>query len=630
MMTERREETIFTDPEFEEYKYTSYKELQEGRVNVKFSEKILKCPYCPESREYTYMEDLCKHASRIAKESRSSGLKEKSKHMGLEEFLEREFDTKIKDLESTSKSDMSRHTNREEPVVWPWMCVVANIPVQYKNGRYTGDSGKRLKDEWINQGYNPKKVHPLWSWKGHSGFAVVEFGKEWSGFGYAMMFVKAFEVNKHGRKDWYNGTSRNDTNLYAWIARDEDYNSNGLVGDYLRKHGDLKTVSEVEKEDEVKNSKLLMGLKTMLEEKNKRSEEIQTEISKTDSHMYFVMKQKEVMIENFNVMIENYNREHKTMQEKVNEQLKKISIEHEQSKLQLEEHEKELRAREARNESEQKKLDNEKKMNEMAILEQKKADERMLKLADDQKREKEKLHQKIIDLQKKLDDKQRLELEIKQMEGAMEVMRHMTHEDVEAKKKFESIKEDLKEKEEEYEGLEELNQALIIKERLSNDELQDARKELISGMNEICGGSGRAHIGIKRMGELDAKPFIIAAKKRSLSEKEAEDAVKFAAMWEDHLRDPNWHPFKVITIGDECKEIVNEEDDKISMLKSECDEDVYNAVVSSLKELNQYNPSGRYPLPELWNKKDNRKATLKEGVEFLLKQWKIHKQKKRG
>lgn len=75
---------------------------------------------------------------------------------------------------------------------------------------------------------------------------------------------------------------------------------------------------------------------------------------------------------------------------------------------------------------------------------------------------------------------------------------------------------------------------------------------------------------------------------------------------------------------------MNEEDDKISMLKSECDEDVYNAVVSALKELNQYNPSGRYPLPELWNKKDNRKATLKEGVEFLLKQWKIHKQKKRG
>ncbi|KAI3699057.1 hypothetical protein L2E82_43056 [Cichorium intybus] len=44
-----------------------------------------------------------------------------------------------------------------------------------------------------------------------------------------------------------------------------------------------------------------------------------------------------------------------------------------------------LRAREALNESEQKKIDNEKKMNETAILEQMKADDRMLRLADDQK-----------------------------------------------------------------------------------------------------------------------------------------------------------------------------------------------------------------------------------------------------
>ncbi|KAI3514138.1 hypothetical protein L1887_12457 [Cichorium endivia] len=557
---------MYTDPEFEEYKYTSYKELKDGHVKVNFSEKILKCPYCPESREYTYRDDLCRHASRIAKESRSSTLKEKAKHMGLMEFLERDSDTKIKTPESTSKTkitdlkennDKSRHKNKEDPVVWPWMAVVANIPVRCIDGRYTGDSGKKLKDEWIKQGYNPVKVHPLWSWRGHSGFAIVEFGKEWSGFGYAMMFVKAFEVNRHGRKDWYGGKSSKDDNLYAWIARDEDYNSNGLVGDYLRKHGDLKTVTEKQKEDELKNSKLVMGLKTMLEEKNKKSEEIQCEISKTDHHMASVIKQKEMMIEDFNMMMENYNAEHEMMQEKVNEQLRKISIEHEQSKMQLEEHEKELRAREALNESEQKKLDNEKKMNEMAILEQMKADDRMLKLADDQKREKEKHHQKIIELQKKIDEKQRLELEIKQMEGAMEVMKHMTDEDVEAKKKFESIEKDLKEKEEELENLEELNQALIIKERLSNDELQDARKELIS-------------------------------------------------------------------------EVVNEEDKKIASLKAEFDEDVYNAVVTALKELNEYNPSGRYPLAELWNKKENRKASLKEGVEFLMKQWKFYKQKKRG
>ncbi|KAI3801508.1 hypothetical protein L1987_29615 [Smallanthus sonchifolius] len=66
------------------------------------------------------------------------------------------------------------------------------------------------------------------------------------------------------------------------------------------------------------------------------------------------------------------------------------------------------------------------------------------------------------------------------MKGALEVMKHVTTVDVEAKNKMESIQNDLKEKEEELEGLEELNQALIVKERKSNDELVEARKELIS------------------------------------------------------------------------------------------------------------------------------------------------------
>lgn len=70
------------------------------------------------------------------------------------------------------------------------------------------------------------------------------------------------------------------------------------------------------------------------------------------------------------------------------------------------------------------------------------------------------------------------------MKGKLEVMKHMTGRDIEedivAKKKMESIQKELKEKEEELEDLEALNQALIIKERLTNDELVEARKELIS------------------------------------------------------------------------------------------------------------------------------------------------------
>lgn len=96
-------------------------------------------------------------------------------------------------------------------------------------------------------------------------------------------------------------------------------------------------------------------------------------------------------------------------------------------------------------------------------------------------KEKEQLHKRIIELQAKLDQKQALELQIERLRGATEVMRHMNVEgDLEAKKKLESIQEEIKESEEELESLETLNQTLIIKERLTNDEVQEARKELIN------------------------------------------------------------------------------------------------------------------------------------------------------
>ena len=67
------------------------------------------------------------------------------------------------------------------------------------------------------------------------------------------------------------------------------------------------------------------------------------------------------------------------------------------------------------------------------------------------------------------------------MKGALQVMQHMKGDgDTEMKRKMETIQEELKEKEEELDDVEELNQTLIINERKSNDELQDARKELIT------------------------------------------------------------------------------------------------------------------------------------------------------
>ncbi|KAF5189775.1 Factor of dna methylation, partial [Thalictrum thalictroides] len=114
---------------------------------------------------------------------------------------------------------------------------------------------------------------------------------------------------------------------------------------------------------------------------------------------------------------------------------------------------------------------------DMASMEQKKADENVLRLIEHHKREKE----AILLLEKKLDAKQKLELEIEEMKGNLQVMKRMGgDDDQKIQEKMKEIDEELKDKIEEIDDLEALNQTLLVKEHKSNNELQEARKELIS------------------------------------------------------------------------------------------------------------------------------------------------------
>ncbi|XP_019056606.1 PREDICTED: factor of DNA methylation 4 [Tarenaya hassleriana] len=513
----------------------------------------------------------------------------------------------------------------DQKFVHPWKGILANIKRDLKEGRYVAESGSKIRDELAAKGFNPQKVQPLWNYQGHSGFSIVEFDKDWEGFKNAIMFEKDFEVSRRGKRDFYAAHDRGE-NLYGWLAREDDFYSNTIVGKYLRKNGYLETVTGKEAADQRKDSKLFLNLTNTLETKSSCLKEIESKYNETSRYYERVVTEKDEMIK-------AYNEEMRIAQQKARDNLVKVYEDHEKASRQLEAQKKELEEREkylnkcqAQNKTERRKLQWDKIKNERAIVEQKKADEDMMKLANQHQKEKEELHGKIHELEHKLDALQAFELEMERMRGGLLMMKHMNgeNEDMENKKKMEKLEEELKEKEEEWEHQESLYQTLVVKHGYTNDELQDARKALITALGGL---TARSRIGVKKMGELDKKPFRKAVEEKYPAEKADVKAAKLCSLWEEYLRDPSWHPFKVIERNGEAEEILNEEDEKLQGLKSEFGDEVFEAVVKALREMVEYNGSGRYVVPELWNLVEGRKATLEEGCSFLLDMWKRVKPK---
>ncbi|CDY63974.1 BnaC02g46630D [Brassica napus] len=188
------------------------------------------------------------------------------------------------------------------------------------------------------------------------------------------------------------------------------------------------------------------------------------------------------------------------------------------------------------------------------------------------------------------------------------------------------LKKVIKEKKEELEKLGDINSALIIKERQSTYELQEAHTELIRGFRDLSGEG--SVIGVKRMGEVDGKPFLKVCEQRFNGENVGLQHAMLCSEWQKNINDSAWYPFKLVVTGEKMKEVVDDEDDKLKKLSEELGEDVMNAVKTALEELNDFNPSGRYSVPALWNFEHGRKATLSEGIAHMTQQIKNFKRQR--
>ncbi|KAF7803317.1 factor of DNA methylation 1-like [Senna tora] len=221
------------------------------------------------------------------------------------------------------------------------------------------------------------------------------------------------------------------------------------------------------------------------------------------------------------------------------------------------------------------------------------------------------------DLQRMLDERERLNSELEESKRKIDSWNRDLNKR-EVMKEIKDLKDVLVHAIEDLDDVELLNQSLIVKERQSNNDLQEARKELIQGFNHVL--NGRTNIGIKRMGELDLKVFVNVCKTKFSLEEAHTMGFELCSLWQENLENSSWHPFNVILTDDKYEEIINEDDDKLRELREEWGDEIYMAVITALKELHEYNPSGRSTVSELWNFKEMRKATLKEAITYTVEQ----------
>ena len=78
---------------------------------------------------------------------------------------------------------------------------------------------------------------------------------------------------------------------------------------------------------------------------------------------------------------------------------------------------------------------------------------------------------RILQFERQVYEKQKLELDIEQLKGKLEVVKHIEVEGVDVKKRSEELTAELNERIEEMEHLEDLNQTLVVKARMASDEI---------------------------------------------------------------------------------------------------------------------------------------------------------------
>ncbi|CAM0876245.1 unnamed protein product [Alopecurus aequalis] len=511
------EESEISDSEIDEYKDKIYAQLRAGKPKVQYGEKTFRCPFCLGKKKQDYNgKDLLQHASGIGAASKRKP-RLRAAHLALAEFVKNDLASSQEPSLQLAIAECNPPKKEEQEFVWPWMGILVNVPTDLKCANFVQECEDRLGSHLAR--FRPCRVIVKLDSNGQIDHSIIKFAEDWTGLVDAFAFEKHFIVEKYGKTDWNKINCRKD-NLYGWIARSGDYNSPGTIGEHLRKIGVLEKISDREQEG---TNRHVAHYIPQLEEISEHTHGLQLKIN------HIAMK-RDRMLKDRDRLVEEHNEKMRKMQLEAARNLGKILADGRRLQQELERrgkqisqnHEKfEELARKSnmdrvKIEAEKQKNANENILLDLATLKKKKADEELMQLAEKHEQEKKDAFNRRYKLEKDLTSKQNLEMELAQLRGKLEVMKHLGAEADTTSKELEKISEELKEKDEQLDAMGDANQALIIVERRTNDELEQAKKELINGLQHPQLMSvTRSTIGVKRMGLLDKKSFSCCMRKES-------------------------------------------------------------------------------------------------------------------
>ncbi|CAN1321647.1 Factor of DNA methylation 2 [Linum perenne] len=246
----------------------------------------------------------------------------------------------------------------EEQFAIPWTGIVVNISAK------SPDSEVQDGDYWLKTfaNYRPEKVHMLWDEKHQTNQAMVQFKNDWDGFIRATYFERSFEIKGHGKRDWKEREQDLCSNIYGWSARRDDYNSEGPIGEYLRKETKLRTIEALNQESTASRKTEIATLTAVLDKNNQRLDALQSMYNQNAMSLRRMHEEKDHVQKAFVEKIRKMQQVERENVYRILAEQEKMNNELELRKRKIDNWNQELNKREALTDLERKKLEEDMKM----------------------------------------------------------------------------------------------------------------------------------------------------------------------------------------------------------------------------------------------------------------------------